>query len=147
MCKSLWYLGSYATERMQHMDVIQLVSRRRTERAVTKSVSGRAELTSRRLLLLLGSGLGSGTKLADRKLVPIERGGVADTSEPRGLPRVKRRVRVASPDAPPVAAADAAANAAVSGLMAAADIAAAEPGVRCAGDDGPGEAASASGCA
>ena len=114
--------------------------------------------TSRRLLLLLPSGLGSGPKLTDRVVRRVRCGGEIDASDPPpspGLPppppRVTRaRVRAARPEATPVAAAAAAAKAAVRGLIAAADIAAADPGVGCcccAGEDGAGEAASVSGCA
>jgi len=91
--------------------------------------------TSRRLLELLCSGLGSGPKLPAREMLPMRRRGVADPWDPPpGLPRAaaRRRARAASPDAAPAAAA----NAAVRGLMAAADMAAAEPGVGGAGDAG-----------
>jgi len=86
--------------------------------------------TSRRLLELLCSGLGSGPKLPAREMLPIRRRGVADPSDPPppGLPPRA----AASPDAAPAAAA----KAAVRGLMAAADMAAAEPGVCGTGDAG-----------
>ena len=95
---------------------------------------------------MLCSGLGSGPKLPAREMPPIRRRGVADASDPPppGLPRAatRCRVRAASPDAAPAAAA----NAAVRGLMAAADMAAAEPGVvACAGETGGDERACISG--